>query len=680
MNLRSYLFTFSLLTAMAACSPAEKTAPTSSLTVRYSTIDLKSLDSAESLTALCDSEESALRAHLAELESSEEAPTVEGYYESYNSFYSSLNNMTSAAQSISGVHPDPAVREAGETCVQALSSIDTDVGLSRPLYERIGQIDRSDADEITQFSISKLMLNFKLSGVDKDDATRARIRKLNEEITVIGQDFDRNIREDVRYLTLTSVDDLAGLPQDYIDSHAPDESGEIRISTQYPDALPFFKYAESDSARKGLLTEYYNRAYPANKDVLQKLLAKRFELAQLIGYGNYAELATANKMVGSPEKVETFLGELNGYTEEGQQRENAVLLARLQEEIPEATKIERWQTSYISEKVRQELYDVNSKEIREYFTYNQTRDGILTLVQDLFQVSIRPWDTDTWHEDVEAYELFDGDVLLGRFYLDMHPREGKYQHAAMFPFVNGIEGQQAPVAGLICNFPPGDESMQHTQVVTFLHEFGHLIHWMFAGHQKWDNVSGISTEWDFVEAPSHMLQEWVWDYDTVSTFAKNSDGEVIPRDLLDRMIAARDFGLGIRTRRQLSYAALSMALYNQDPNDLDIDALTKEIFVNYTGVDEIADTHFYTSFGHLNGYSAIYYTYQWSLAIATDMFTQFKDNGLRNVEVAKAYREKVLGTGGGKPAADLVTDFLGREISFKPYADRLSGAGADNPE
>ena len=680
MKLRFYVTSVLLATAIAACDPAKESAPESTLTVRYSIIDLKSLGDAESLTALCSSEEVALRAHLAELESYSETPTIEGLYASFDSLSASLDNMASAAQSISAIHPDESVRAAGEACEQLLSSLDTDLGLSRPLYEAISNIDVSDADEVAQFSITKELLNFRLSGVDKDDATRAQIRDLNDEITVIGQDFDRNIREDVRYLTLASADELAGLPQDFIDAHSADENGDIRISTQYPDFIPFLKYAESDSAREQLLTLYFNRAYPANQEILENLLAKRFELAQLIGYDNHAQLITADKMVGAPDRVETFLTELAGYTEEGQRREQAVLLARLQKEMPEATELKRWQTSFISEKVRQELYDVDSKVIREYFTYNQTRDGILNLVQDLFQVSIRPWETSTWHEDVEAYELYDGDALLGRFYLDMHPREGKYQHAAMFPFVNGIKGQQAPVAGLICNFPPGDESMQHTQVVTFLHEFGHLIHWMFAGHQRWNNVSGIETEWDFVEAPSQMLQEWVWDYDTVSTFAKNSEGDVIPRDLLDRMTAARDFGLGMGTRRQLSYAALSMALYNQDPEGLDIGALSSDISAKFTGMDSMPDTYMYASFGHLNGYSAIYYTYQWSLAIATDMFTQFEDNGLRNVEIAKAYRNKVLAAGGSKPAADLVTDFLGREISFKPYADRLTGAGSDNPE
>jgi thimet oligopeptidase len=215
--------------------------------------------------------------------------------------------------------------------------------------------------------------------------------------------------------------------------------------------------------------------------------------------------------------------------------------------------------------------------------------------------------------------------------------------------------------------------MQFSQVVTFLHEFGHLIHWQFAGHQDWSNISGIATEWDFVEAPSQMLQEWVWDYDTVSGFARNADGEVLPKDLHSRMVAARDFGLGMGTRGQLSYAALSMSMYDRDPAEIDFDALNGEITREYTKFEPLEGTHGWAAFGHLNGYSAIYYTYQWSLAIATDMFTEFQKSGLRNVEVAGAYRDKVLATGGSRSANDLVTDFLGRDISFEPYADRLRG-------
>ena len=551
----------------------------------------------------------------------------------------------------------------------------TDMNLSRSLYDAVSRLNVDDADDVTRFSIDKLLLSFRLAGVDLDDAGRERVRELNDNIVAIGQDFDRNIRDDVRYLEVDSADDLAGLPDDYIAAHQPNEDGKILISTRYPDVFPLFEYAENDDLRKEMAMLYNLRGYPKNDEQLRLLLEARYELAQLIGFDNYADLITADKMSGSAGRVAEFIEELKGYTGEVQDREYEVLLARLRQDDPDAERVESWQRSFVVSKVRREQYKVDSKVTRQYFSYNNSRDGILLLVQELFGVRVEPWETDTWHEDVEAFELYDGDKVLGRFYLDMHPREGKYQHAAMMPFVNGIEGQQLPVAGLICNFPRGDEPMQFSQVVTFLHEFGHLIHWQFAGHHQWSNVSGITTEWDFVEAPSQMLQEWIWDYDTVSQFALNASGEVLPKDLHGRMVDARDFGIGMGTRAQLSYAALSLSMYNRDPADVDFDAMAAEITREFTRFEPLQGTHFWAAFGHLNGYSAIYYTYQWSLAIATDMFTPFKENGLRNVEVAGAYRDKVLAAGGSRPAEELVTDFLGREISFEPYADRLRGTG-----
>ncbi len=685
MKLDHSLALISTLALLAACKPSaetetpavvESSTPAKTvieLPVRYSVINLTDLDSPAELTAKCESENQLMRAHMVKLESFNDKATIDTYYKSLDSLSTSLGNMSFVAQSLSAIHPDPELREAGESCAQLLSEIGTDMSLSRPIYEAVSQLDVSNEAQATKHSVEKTLLGFRLSGVDKDEATRQRIRELNTELVNIGQTFDRNIREDVRTLELDSVEDLAGLPQDYIDAHPPGEDGKIRITTQYPDLFPFITYSESDELRKELLILYGNRAYPQNKEILEQLMALRFELAQLVGFENYAQLVTADKMVGAPERVEGFLEELKGYTTEANDRDYNILLERLRQDQPDAERVESWQSTYITEKVRTEQFEVDSKETREYFNYDNTRDGILTMVQDLFQVQIRPWQTETWHDDVQSYELVDGERVLGRFYLDMHPREGKYQHAAMFPFVNGIEGEQLPVAALICNFPSGTELMQHSQVVTFLHEFGHLIHWMFAGHQEWSNVSGIASEWDFVEAPSQMLQEWVWDYDTISRFAKNSDGEVIPEALLDKMIAARDFGLGISTRRQLSLAAMSLNVYNQDPASIDLDELVPRMSREFTHFEAIPGTHFYTSFGHLNGYSAIYYTYQWSLAIATDMFTRFEEQGLRNVEVAGAYRDIVLGGGGTRPASELVTEFLGRDISFKPYADRLSG-------
>jgi len=658
---------------VTACGQGETPDATSELSVRYVVVNLADVNSAATLTARCEAEEATFRAHFAELEAYSGSPTIDEYYRSLDSLFSSIGTVEATASSLGNIHPDEELRAAGEACSQLLSKVTTDMSLSRHLYDAVSQLDVANVDDATRFSVEKLLLAFRLSGVDLDDAGRERVRELNDEIVAAGQEFDRNIRDDVRYLEVASADELAGLPDDYIAAHQPNDEGKILISTQYPDMYPIYEYADNDALRKEMLMLRYQRGYPKNEELLRRLLEARYELAQLIGFNNYAELVTADKMSGSPARVEEFLDELTGYTTDVQDREYEVLLARLREDNPDAERVEAWQSTYVTSKVAREQYDVDSKVTREYFSYNNSRDGILLMVQNLFGVRIESWETDTWHEDVEAYELYDGDTVLGRFYLDMHPREGKFQHAAMFAFVNGIEGEQLPVAGLICNFPRGDELMQFSQVNTFLHEFGHLIHWQFAGHQQWSNVSGISTEWDFVEAPSQMLQEWVWDYETVSKFAMNADGEVLPEDLHGRMVAARDFGIGMGTRRQLSFAALSLALYNRDPAEVDFDVMTDEITRKFTKFETPAGSHFWAAFGHLNGYSAIYYTYQWSLAIATDMFTQFEENGLSNVEVAGAYRNKVLAAGGSRPAEDLVTDFLGRDISFEPYADRLRG-------
>ncbi|MDH3350953.1 MAG: Zn-dependent oligopeptidase [Gammaproteobacteria bacterium] len=667
-----------LLTAtfIAACGKDEGPVAAIELPIRYAAVNLADIATAEALTNLCANEETLFREHLAALESYDGAPTIAGYYTSLDSLFASIGTVAQTAQSLSGVHPDAELRTAGEACAQLLSKVETDMSLSRPLYDAVSQLDVTETDDVTRHSIKKLLLSFQLAGVDKDDATRERIRELNDNIVAIGQEFDRNIREDVRYLELESVEDLAGLPDDYIAAHQPNEDGKILISTQYPDVFPFFEYADRDDLRKKMVMLYGLRGYPKNEAVLRKLIEARYELAQLIGFNNYAELVTADKMAGSPERVAAFIEELKGYTGDVQDREYEMLLARLRQDDPDAERVETWQRSYVQSKVSREQYGVDSKVIRQYFSYKNSREGIFTMVQELFGVRIEPWETDTWHEDVESYSLFSGDVELGRFYLDMHPREGKYQHAAMFPFVNGIQGRQLPIAGLICNFPKGDEPIQFSQVVTFLHEFGHLIHWQFAGHHAWSNVSGITSEWDFVEAPSQMLQEWVWDYETVSQFARNAAGEALPAELHASMVAERDFGLGMGTRRQLSYAALSLAMYNRDPAEIDFDSLSEEITREFTKFEPLEGTHTWSAFGHLNGYSAIYYTYQWSLAIATDMFTQFKAAGLRNVEVAGAYRDKVLASGGSRPAEEMVTDFLGREISFEPYADRLRGEGS----
>ncbi len=582
-----------------------------------------------------------------------------------------LDKQMNLAGLYANVHPQPEIRAAAEQCEQNLVSLISEISLSRPLYNQIANIDLATLDQEDHRFVEHMLRDYKRSGVDKDDATRARIKSLNEEINLIGQQFDKNIRDGSRQLILDSSADLKGLPQDYIDAHKPDEQGKIILTTAYPDYFPFMQFAENDELRKKFYVLFRQQAYPENKQVLQQLLTKRYELARLLGYKNFSEYITEDKMIKSPANAQSFIDKVSQLANPRAETEYNELLKRLQKIDPSAKKVADWQKLYIEHLVKKEKYDVNSQEVRKYFHYDNVREGIFDLTETMFGVTIRPWNTPVWHESVNAYEVVEKGKVIGRFYLDMHPREGKYQHAAQFSIVSGLKDVQLPEAALICNFP--NTLMEHTDVETFLHEFGHLMHDLFAGvDQRWVYFSGTKTELDFVEAPSQMLEEWVWDATTLATFARNEKGEVIPPELVKKMVKARDFGKALWTKHQLFYAALSLGFYNQDPALLEIDKKMAEIQANYSPFGYVNDTYFYASFGHLNGYSSLYYTYMWSLVIAADMHSEFLKKGLRNSDLANHYRETVLAPGGKKDAAQLVEDFLGRPYNFEAFAKDLS--------
>ncbi|WP_237067205.1 M3 family metallopeptidase [Microbulbifer guangxiensis] len=634
---------------------------------------------AEQLQSHCSQAEEGLRSSLEKLENMDGPYTEEGFLDQWNTFEIRLTDEYSRASTLSQLHPDGDLRTTAEKCVVAFNALVTDAQMSRPLYERFLRVSEQELAADSRHYVEGYLQDFRLNGVDKDEAIRARLKQLNEEILEAGQTFGRNIREDVRSVQV-APERLAGLPEDFLASHPPGEDGMVTITTRYPDFGPVMKYAQDDALRRELMLAFHNRAYPDNKPVLKELLRLRRQRAELLGFDNFVDLNTADKMAGNSETVAEFLDLLGEQVRDGAGREYQRLLTQLRQQQPGAEQVHPWQGSYLMEKVRQREYQLDAQQLRQYFAYGRVRDGIFQLVSDLFAVEFKPWDTPVWHSSVEAYEMWSGDQLVGRFFLDMHPREGKYQHAAAFPIQVGVRGQQPPIMALGCNFPgEGDPGalMEFQQVETFLHEFGHLIHGMFAGHQRWAGLSGISTERDFVEAPSQMLEEWVWDYQTLQSFAVNSEGEVLPDALYERMVAARDFGLPLDTSRQLVYAALSYKLYEEDPEAFDLDERSKAIEREYSVVPPMDDTHMYASFGHLTGYASNYYTYQWSLAIAADMFSRFEREGMRNPIVAAEYRDKVLSAGGSRPARDLVHDFLGRDYSLDAYVARLQQASGN---
>ena len=281
-------------------------------------------------------------------------------------------------------------------------------------------------------------------------------------------------------------------------------------------------------------------------------------------------------------------------------------------------------------------------------------------------------DATAWHPDVSVFDVHEGERRVGRFYLDMHPREGKYSHAEMAPVLDGIVGKQLPEAILVCNFPETTKDdpglMEYGDVVTFFHEFGHLMHHILGGQQKWAGISGITMEGDFVEAPSQMLEEWMRSPQVLASFAKHyKTGEAIPAELVARMNRASAFGRGGWVSQQDTYTAISYDIYKTKPEDVDLDAVVLADQKKYTPFTPLPGTHMFASFGHLGGYSSAYYTYLWDKVIAEDFFSQFDQNNLLAGPAPMRYRRTVLQPGGSVSANTLVKNFLGREQNMDAF-------------
>ncbi len=622
---------------------------------------------------LCDQQLQKAQQQFSALEQQTGATTALAVLENYEQIQYSLQPLTPAWY-IKSVHPEKSVRDAAEDCSQKVSDFASSIYLSKPFYQRLTSVDAEKLPADAAFVYSRLVRDLRRSGVDKDQETRDRIFALQQQISELGNTFSRNIQEDVRTVEV-SVEELDGLPQDFIDERVEEGQKTVTLTTNYPDLYPVLTYAHSDDLRYRLRKAALQRGYPQNQEVLENILQRRHELAQTLGYSSFAEYNMETQMIGSPEHADAFLQRINEALKEPVKREIESDLARLQQIDPDAKQVNLWQASYIGNLIRQEEYAVDAKEVRQYFQYERVRDGIFALSENLFGVKIQPWKTEVWHEDVEAYEILENGKLIGRFYMDNHPRDGKFQHAAHWGLRDGIKDKQIPLSALAQNFPKG--LMEHGQVETFLHEFGHLLHSVFAGqNQRWLDNAGMDMEWDFVEAPSQMLEEWIWDYDTLKTFAFNQDGEVIPKSLVKKMNSARDYGKATGTAVQIFYSQMSLQYYMQDPAKFELQPTMVELQEQYSPYPYTEDTYFYTSFGHLYGYSSNYYTYQWSLAIATDLFSRFKEKGMNNRDIANAYRHKVLAVGGSMPAAEMVENFLGRPFSENAYMDHLKSLAA----
>jgi thimet oligopeptidase len=628
---------------------------------------------AATFRANCDDRMKQAQAALDRLLAVKGKRTVANTFDLYNEIIIHSYDAAYPAGLMESVHPDSAYRATAEEITQSVDKFLTDLSLNRGVYDALAAVDAKGLDAETRYYRERLLRSFRRAGVDRDDATRQKVSELNERLTLLSQQFGRNIRNDRRFITVDSAEELKGVPEDYLKAHPPGDDGKIKITIETPDYLPVMKYAENEALRRKLRTVARNRAYPVNMAVLDSLILVRHELATLLGYPNWAQYITEDKMIGTAENAAAFLDRVSKLVVSAARDEYQVYLNAKREKDPGATTVDLSEATYIENIIRKRDYDFDAQAARPYFPFNSVKKGVMDLAATIFNVRFEKVEgAQVWHPSVEAYDVYDGKELIGRFFLDLHPRDGKYQHAAQFGIYKGVRGVQIPEAALVCNFPGGAEGdpalMEHSDVQTFFHEFGHLLHTIFAGKGRWAELSGTGVERDFVEAPSQMLEEWIWDPKVLATFAKHyQTGEPIPADMVEKMRRAETFGRAIDVAYQLFLGNISLNIYNKDPKDVNTNAIVAKYERELVPFAPMEGTHMQTAFGHLDGYSAVYYTYQWSLVIAKDMFSMFDKNNLLDPSMPTKYRKTVLAPGGSRPAADVVRSFLGRDFNYDAY-------------
>jgi len=637
-------------------------------------------------------------------------PTVANTLVPFDRAMAELNIAGSEAGLMYSVASEKSVRDAAEALVQKISVASVALSLNQPVYRALAAIDASKADPATRHYLSRTLLQYRLAGVDKDEATRKKVQQLQEKITQLSLEFGRNVQEDVNTVPVLDPSELAGLPADFLAQHKPAADGAITLTTNYPDYVPVITFAENTNLRHRMYLAYNTRAFPANKQILLDLLATRQELATTLGFSNWTDLATADQMMGSAANVRTFLAELDTASKPGAEKEYEMVLAFARKQQPNLTAIDTASSTYWYEQYRRSAFDFDSQSVRPYFPYERVQQGVLDTAAKLFHVEFRPDpNAPVWDPSVTAWEVYDcapqsgtnqpqgpnargkGDnpqpKLLGRFYLDMHPRDGKDKWFSAYPLVPGFSGPQAPgIAGrqipeaaLICNFPGGKSGgagsqsdnaglMQYSDVVTFFHEFGHLMHAILGGQQAWAGTSGIATEGDFIEAPSQMLEEFFRNPALLQSFARHyQTNQPIPTELVERMNRASAFGRGNWVRGQLFYTRFALDLHDRPPASIDLDSLMKTDYAAALPYTWVEGNRFYSSFTHLIGYSSNYYTYLFDKVIALDFFRQFDQKNLIEGPAALRYRKAVLAPGGSEPGTEIVKNFLSRPQNFQAF-------------
>ena len=594
-----------------------------------------------------------------------------------------LNDLSAKISLVSSTYADDATRNEANDQIQVLGSYGSDLYLNEPLYKALKTFSLS-ATAKTLSPTQKKFLNeniiaFEINGMKLDQKGRDALKITNDKIIEFGNQFDKNIAEFKDSIEF-SLADLQGLHEQTIKPWKR-ANGKYMLRINGPNYLDIMKYADIEATRRAMYLKYQNRAYPANMATLDSLFFYRQKLADQLGYKTYAEYALVTKMAKKPEKVWAFLDDLKDKLTPHVGPELDELKALKKEQHPEAAAvINAWDIYYYENRLLDSKYKLNSDEVKEYFEMNNTINGMFMVYQKLFNISIHEIKgLPVWSAKVKSYELDMDGKKMGTFFLDLYPRPNKYTHFETAPIsayriANGKE--ILPVGTLICNFPEGTTTepsiLDHEDVITMFHEFGHLIHFLLC-HPVIASQYSFAVKGDFVEAPSQFLENFCWNYDCLKLFAKNyKTGEVLPKSLFDKMKAAQNSGVSIQYIRQVSLAMIDFT-YEDRYNSIKkegIDQVEKDLWtMNQTPYP--IGSHFICSFNHLNGYGANYYGYLWSKVFAQDIFSVFEHHGVLDQATGVRYRKDILQEGAQEDEMDMLRHFLGRDPNSKAFLKSL---------
>jgi thimet oligopeptidase len=631
---------------------------------------LPPLYDAAGITKACDGMLARARKDIAAMEGKQGGA---GFFEEWNRLQIAMENVVNPIYLLGNVHPDKAVRDASEPCLQKYTTLSTEIYQSEKLFRRVSATQPANAHQAELRE--DLVEGFEDSGVSLPPDKRARAKQIFERLEELRQAYDRNVRDDPTRVVLSPAE-MAGMPEAYLKAHAGtrDKDGNYVLTLKYPSYVPFMANARDEGARRKYYVAKLSEGGQKNLGLLNEIFVLRKELAGLYGLPTFADYALRRKMAGSPAAVNKFLEQVRSTVVDVEKRELEDLRAVKAKETGKplaGTKIERWDVAYYQEKVRKERFSVDQEKLRKYFPTDKAVDFALLVSQRLYGVTFKEAKVPTWHPDVRYFDVFDAKTgrFMSGFFLDLFPREGKYGHAAAFP-VRGVSriAKRTPISVLVTNF--NREGLDHTELETLMHEFGHVLHGVLS-KADYNSHAGTSVRGDFVEAPSQMFEEWVRREQPLALFKQVcAECPQLTRDEIRRLDEARRFGRGIFFSRQWLYAAFDMALSTDPKPPL---AVWKNL-EGATPLGHVEGTMFPSSFSHIaSNYAAGYYGYMWSQVIALDMLSAFERDML-DPKVGIRYRDTILAPGGQVDEMKMVRDFLGREPSNEAFIRELTGS------